>query len=118
MLFVTQAMLKYVEDIIKGALTSGVNIPTFWFLNGCLFALVTLCLAVALLSGGDQEEEDSKASNGAGGGADIDLRLHFSVMALLAVLLGASLNYVILQAKVLKNEENSEESDPQAKKAD
>jgi hypothetical protein len=112
-------MWKYVEDIVKGALTSGVNIPTFWFLNGCLFALVTLCFAVALLSEqqGGNNKEDSEANSS---GTDIDLRLHFSVMGLLAVLLGASLNYVILQAKVLKNEENDgkQESDPQAKKAD
>ena len=93
-------MLKYVEDIVKGAFESGVNVPTFWFLNGCLVALIVLCLAVALLSG----EEGDK--NG------VDMPLHFSIMGLLALGLGLSLNYVIAQAKVVTKASES------AKKAD
>ena len=53
------------------------------------------CASFALASG-DYEK--------ASGGADIDLRFHFSAMAILALLLGMSLNYVISEAKVLKEE--------------
>ena len=83
-------MLAWVEEIVQGAFTAGVNVPTFWFLNGCLVVLVGLCLVVALL-----------ASNGPSS-AGIDLKFHFLVMAVLALGLGVSLNYVIHEAKVLK----------------
>ncbi|QDZ17578.1 hypothetical protein HOP50_01g00870 [Chloropicon primus] len=98
--------VKWLEDIVKGAFTSGVNLPTYWFLNGCLVLLVTLCLVVAFLSaGGGGDDDDEGKDNGTG---EIDLRFHFSVMAALAVLLGASLNYVIREAKVLKEEKEKD----------
>ena len=86
---------SFFQAILDGAFTSGLNVQTYRFLNGSLIVLVLLCLGVALASG-DYEK--------ASGGADIDLRFHFSAMAILALLLGMSLNYVISEAKVLKED--------------
>ncbi len=88
-------MLGYIEDIVKGAFTSGVNLPTFWFLNGCLFLLTLLCLVVALTTTTESSSE-------------LNLPLHFSAMAALALGLGITLNYVIREAKVLGSEKKNE----------
>jgi len=87
---------SFFQAILDGAFTSGLNVQTYRFLNGSLIVLVLLCLGVALCASGDYEKTS--------GGADIDLRFHFSAMAILALLLGMSLNYVISEAKVLKEE--------------
>ncbi len=86
-------MWRYVQEIVQGAFERGLNVPTFWFLNGCLVALVLLCAAIVFLSDGSTE---------------FNLSFHFSVMAVLAILLGLSLNFVIKQANILKEQDSEE----------
>ena len=75
---------SWFHEVLAGAITPGLNLPTFRLFNAVLVSLVALCVAL-LLSVGDAE-----------------LRLHFSVMAALALLLGASLNFVVGEARLLK----------------
>ena len=96
------AILRYAREIAEGALSSGVNAPTFYFLNGCLVALVVLCATIAFTL---PSSSPSSPANGEGGG--LSLGFHFGVIGVLAALLCASLNWVLSEVGMIAGAEGN-----------
>ena len=99
---VAAAILRYAREIAEGALSSGVNAPTFYFLNGCLVALVVLCVTIAFTL---PSSSPSSPANGEGGG--LSLGFHFGVIGVLAALLCASLNWVLSEVGMIAGAEGN-----------
>mmetsp|Transcript_4039 Transcript_4039/g.8170 ORF Transcript_4039/g.8170 Transcript_4039/m.8170 type:complete len:93 (+) Transcript_4039:32-310(+) len=73
-------MTSFVESVLVGALTKGINRPTVVFINGSL--VMGVALISASLSSGDLPQ---------------DVALHFIVLLLLMLGLLASFNWYVIQ---------------------